>query len=89
MADHREKPTLAPASDSYRESADAESAVWDSMQRPFSCLFVYVRGITVYISLLFSRPEQTIIWVLTTQLDIATWQLFKLYMRHESTCQKV
>ena len=35
MADHGEKPTLAPASDSCREGVDAESAVWDSMAMSF------------------------------------------------------
>ena len=35
MADRGEKPTLAPALDSRREWADAESVVCDSMGQSF------------------------------------------------------
>ena len=35
MADHGEKPTLAPASDSRKERADAESVLCDSMGQSF------------------------------------------------------
>ena len=47
MADHGEKPTLAPASDSRREEWGQNRRcvrLWDSR---FSCLFVYVRGKTL------------------------------------------
>ena len=41
MADHGEKATLAPASDSRKEWADAESVVCDSMgQSIFVPLFI-------------------------------------------------
>ena len=35
MADHGEKPTLAPASDSHKERADVESVLCDSMGQSF------------------------------------------------------